>query len=113
MIKQQEEEAARRLAEKLRKQKIGGYSDDDDEFEDKTYESNESNNEYQENGMEEFQPDNFNQKQESTVRKFRGIPEDVKLFEVFWGQIVDLIKVLIKIVHSENFNLKINNEIIR
>ncbi|KAL8291290.1 hypothetical protein RQP46_002268 [Phenoliferia psychrophenolica] len=26
------------------------------------------------------------------VRKFRGIPEDVKLFEVFWHQIVELIK---------------------
>ena len=28
-----------------------------------------------------------------TVRKFRGIPENVKLFEVFWQQIVELIKV--------------------
>lgn len=27
------------------------------------------------------------------VGKFRGIPNDVKLFEVFWGQIVQLIKV--------------------
>ncbi|GAA6014446.1 hypothetical protein JCM10207_001609 [Rhodosporidiobolus poonsookiae] len=26
------------------------------------------------------------------VRKFRGIPEDVKLFEVFWEQVVSLIK---------------------
>lgn len=30
---------------------------------------------------------------EQLVRKFRGIPEDVKLFEVFWHQIVELIKV--------------------
>lgn len=30
---------------------------------------------------------------ETTVRKFRGIPENVKLFEVFWQQIVELIKV--------------------
>ena len=29
---------------------------------------------------------------ERLVRKFRGIPEDVKLFEVFWHQIVELIK---------------------
>jgi vacuolar protein sorting-associated protein 35 len=28
-----------------------------------------------------------------TVKKFRGIPEDVKLFEVFWHQVVELIKV--------------------
>lgn len=30
---------------------------------------------------------------EHAVRKFRGIPEDVKLFEVFWHQVVELIKV--------------------
>ncbi|KAJ7223766.1 vacuolar protein sorting-associated protein 35-domain-containing protein, partial [Mycena rebaudengoi] len=29
----------------------------------------------------------------STVRKFRGVPEDVQLFEVFWHQVVELIKV--------------------
>lgn len=27
------------------------------------------------------------------IRKIRGIPEDVKLFEIFWGKIVDLVKV--------------------
>jgi vacuolar protein sorting-associated protein 35 len=27
-----------------------------------------------------------------TVRKFRGVPEDVQLFEVFWKQVVELIK---------------------
>ncbi|WWC99767.1 hypothetical protein V866_006672 [Kwoniella sp. B9012] len=29
---------------------------------------------------------------EEGVKKFRGIPEDVKLFEVFWQQVVELIK---------------------
>ncbi|KZT22073.1 vacuolar protein sorting-associated protein 35 [Neolentinus lepideus HHB14362 ss-1] len=29
---------------------------------------------------------------EKPVRKFRGIPENVQLFEVFWKQVVDLIK---------------------
>ena len=33
------------------------------------------------------------EKSDITVRKFRGIPEHVKLFEVFWQQIVELIKV--------------------
>ena len=33
------------------------------------------------------------EKGDVTVRKFRGIPENVKLFEVFWQQIVELIKV--------------------
>ncbi|KIY47630.1 vacuolar protein sorting-associated protein 35 [Fistulina hepatica ATCC 64428] len=31
-------------------------------------------------------------KEGSPVRKFRGIPEDVQLFEVFWKQVVELIK---------------------
>lgn len=32
-------------------------------------------------------------KEGSPVRKFRGVPEDVQLFEVFWRQVVELIKV--------------------
>jgi vacuolar protein sorting-associated protein 35 len=31
------------------------------------------------------------------VRKFRGVPENVKLFEVFWEQVVELIKVFLTI----------------
>ncbi|KAF8169937.1 vacuolar protein sorting-associated protein 35 [Pholiota molesta] len=31
-------------------------------------------------------------KEETPVRKFRGVPEDVQLFEVFWKQVVELIK---------------------
>jgi vacuolar protein sorting-associated protein 35 len=30
---------------------------------------------------------------QASVTKFRGIPTDVKLFEVFWHQVVELIKV--------------------
>lgn len=30
---------------------------------------------------------------EVVVKKFRGVPEDVQLFEVFWKQVVELIKV--------------------
>jgi vacuolar protein sorting-associated protein 35 len=33
------------------------------------------------------------EKEASPVRKFRGVPEDVQLFEVFWKQVVELIKV--------------------
>ncbi|KJA21857.1 hypothetical protein HYPSUDRAFT_41489 [Hypholoma sublateritium FD-334 SS-4] len=32
------------------------------------------------------------EKEETHVRKFRGVPEDVQLFEVFWKQVVELIK---------------------
>jgi hypothetical protein len=31
-------------------------------------------------------------KEGAAVRKFRGVPEDVQLFEVFWKQVVELIK---------------------
>jgi vacuolar protein sorting-associated protein 35 len=31
--------------------------------------------------------------QKEAVHKFRGIPEDVKLFEMFWEQVVQLIRV--------------------
>ena len=31
--------------------------------------------------------------EEPAVKKFRGIPENVELFEVFWHQVVELIKV--------------------
>lgn len=32
-------------------------------------------------------------KEGTPVRKFRGVPENVRLFEVFWKQVVELIKV--------------------
>lgn len=31
--------------------------------------------------------------EDDQVKKVRGIPEDVELFVVFWGQIVELVKV--------------------
>ena len=42
----------------------------------------------------------------TVVKKFRGIPENVKLFEVFWHQIVELIKVW---THSTSPNYESNN----
>ncbi|KAF5382882.1 hypothetical protein D9757_007328 [Collybiopsis confluens] len=32
------------------------------------------------------------EKEDAVVRKFRGVPENVQLFEVFWKQVVELIK---------------------
>lgn len=40
-----------------------------------------------------------NENGEAAVRKFRGVPEDVQLFEVFWQQVVQLIKVCNSIFH--------------
>lgn len=45
-----------------------------------------------EEGAEEEKVDKGKEREES-AKKFRGIPEDVKLFEVFWQQVVELIKV--------------------
>ncbi|GJE99767.1 vacuolar protein sorting-associated protein 35 [Phanerochaete sordida] len=36
--------------------------------------------------------DKGKEREDSPVRKFRGIPESVKLFEIFWQQVVELIK---------------------
>jgi vacuolar protein sorting-associated protein 35 len=33
------------------------------------------------------------EKEGTPVKKFRGVPENVQLFEVFWKQVVELIKV--------------------
>jgi vacuolar protein sorting-associated protein 35 len=40
------------------------------------------------------------EKEDTIPKKFRGIPEDVKLFEVFWQQIVALIKVNMTLAYS-------------
>ena len=34
------------------------------------------------------------------IKKFRGVPENVKLFEVFWHQVVELIKVSVSLILS-------------
>jgi vacuolar protein sorting-associated protein 35 len=102
VIKQQEEESARRLAEKLKRQKIGGYIDEDDEDDDPELnklsllqedELLDMNEKFSDDQTSETQPDKIKQQNEPSVKKFRGIPEDVKLFEVFWAQIIELVKV--------------------
>lgn len=40
----------------------------------------------------------------SPVRKFRGVPENVRLFEVFWKQVVELIKVSFNLYHHTRFS---------
>ncbi|KAI0271719.1 vacuolar protein sorting-associated protein 35 [Gloeopeniophorella convolvens] len=43
-------------------------------------------------GTESEKLDKGKEKEGEPVRKFRGVPEDVKLFEVFWEQVVELVK---------------------
>ncbi|CAG8519978.1 20611_t:CDS:10 [Rhizophagus irregularis] len=108
VIKRQKEEAAKRLYEKLKKQNIGGYNEEEDnesnsngkfreELNGETgFEFgniNDDNNQTSEPQPDETKQQGNNKSNEPPVKRFRGIPEDVKLFEVFWGQIVDLVKV--------------------
>lgn len=44
------------------------------------------------------------ERESGAPRKFRGIPDDVKLFEVFWQQIVALIKVCMFLAHESLLN---------
>lgn len=105
--KRQEEAAARRLAERVRlqKQRIKSWhaengptspthsSTGDDWGISSTTSGTESTlatpaaeNGVNGKGKEKDDPN-------APVKKFRGIPENVKLFEVFWHQVVELIKV--------------------
>ncbi|KAG5339724.1 hypothetical protein C0989_003909 [Termitomyces sp. Mn162] len=110
--KRQEEAAARRLAEKVKSQKAwvrenGAYKTvsstvspsvesnawgSDAGTHATTLESTISSpiEHVPKSGLEN--PDKGKEKESSPVRKFRGIPEDVPLFEVFWKQVVELIK---------------------
>ncbi|CAH1763307.1 13377_t:CDS:10 [Entrophospora sp. SA101] len=104
VIKRQEEETARRLAEKLKRQKLSEYSQNEndahneleiDENLGKKIEREEDS--VDKNQSRETESDNIKQEENSkseepVIKKFRGIPEDVKLFEVFWDQIVNLVK---------------------
>ena len=107
-VKRQEEAAARRLAERVKAQRTrtraNGVTSPAREFkneagwgeptsptspappEEKSEPTGDAEDEKPEKGKEK-------EKEGEPIRKFRGIPENVKLFEVFWEQVVELIKV--------------------
>jgi vacuolar protein sorting-associated protein 35 len=106
--KRQEEAAARRLAEKVRIQKArlrantpaggeGAHTVDVDVWSSEpqsptsTQPTDVESPTHVTHSVSGESPNEW--KGETTVHKFRGIPENVKLFEVFWQQIVELIKV--------------------
>jgi vacuolar protein sorting-associated protein 35 len=74
--KRKEEEAAARLAEEVKRMRL------------KTSEEGDIEDKEVENGTEERKSES-----QGGVKRFRGIPVDVKLFEVFWEQLVGLVKV--------------------
>ena len=119
--KRQEEAAARRLAEKVKSQKAKARitsptiapapspgSDDagwgamsptgdvEKSFGDLSLSNGDGDAEA--NGLKSPSSDEKGksvEKSDEPVKKFRGIPENVRLFEVFWHQVVELIKVSI------------------
>lgn len=100
--KRQEEAAAKRLAERVKAQKQRGKENG--------MRSPEVGGSASEWGAEVTSPTSPNQEQPAEVpsgppKRFRGIPEDVKLFEVFWQQVVELIKACLSNPFDEpNFN---------
>ncbi|KAJ2915638.1 hypothetical protein MD484_g4754, partial [Candolleomyces efflorescens] len=110
--KRQEEAAARRLAEKVKLQKAKAREQNANRISAPTSPTSESANAWatpsspQTPAPEAELPpptptspsspsipeSKGKEKEGSPVRKFRGIPENVQLFEVFWKQVVNLIK---------------------
>lgn len=103
-----EEEAARRLVERVRGARAGKKSGEEvqgaDDVWGVTPTTEEGEKPEGEAGTEEPKAEGEDgsaiptaldkgKGKQGAVRKFRGIPEDVKLFEVFWQQVVQLIRV--------------------
>lgn len=105
--KRQEEAAARRLAEKVRLARERAneprveqpQQDGADAWGDSVASTEKevavaSPESEKANGLsEESKEGKGKEKEGAPARKFRGVPENVQLFEVFWKQVVELIKV--------------------
>jgi vacuolar protein sorting-associated protein 35 len=115
--KQQEEAAAKRLAEKVKTQKAKTRQNGGHQPSSPTSPTSELNNAWasptsatveisatveSSASTEQEKPSvpespsaepKGKEKGGSPVRKFRGVPETVRLFEVFWRQVVELVKV--------------------
>ena len=87
--KRKEEEAATRLAEEVRKMRLRTSGNS----EVASIEDREVSLENGTSGMTTV-VDGENPQTDEPVKRFRGIPVDVKLFEVFWEQLVGLVKVI-------------------
>jgi len=108
-VKRQEEAAARRLAERVKAQRAraraNGVTSPVREFKNEAGWGEptsptspapvEDKGELAGGDAESEKMDKGKEKEGEPMRKFRGIPENVKLFEVFWEQVVELIKVFL------------------
>jgi vacuolar protein sorting-associated protein 35 len=98
--KRQEEAAARRLAERVKarreRARANGSVSSVGEFKTEAAWGEPTSlvpTEEKRGSADDENVEKGKEKESETVRKFRGVPENVKLFEVFWEQVVDLIKV--------------------
>lgn len=102
--KRQEEAASKRLAERVKSMRLSKTTSSGSREVGNQWDSSSSADEsshygandifkQSEKGKEKEEKEKEKEKKDSAPKKFRGIPEDVKLFEVFWQQIVALIKV--------------------
>jgi vacuolar protein sorting-associated protein 35 len=84
--KRNEEDAATRLAEQVRKIRLrsGGFSDESSGDKDTVAEDTDRVTDTEKPAETSA---------DEQLKRFRGIPVDVKLFEVFWEQLVGLVKV--------------------
>ncbi|EGN92708.1 hypothetical protein SERLA73DRAFT_117008 [Serpula lacrymans var. lacrymans S7.3] len=106
--KQQEEAAAKRLAEKVKTQKLRARESGNAVVADVTHDGDAWGAPHSPvvatekqmsalsmngtNGTSEDMTEKGKEKEALPVKKFRGVPENVQLFEVFWTQVVELIK---------------------
>lgn len=112
--KRQEEAAAKRLAEKVKVQKakirhdLNGHTNNGTAEQDAWTSEPQSPVEVPPKDPEQasINGEKGKEKADAVTAKFRGIPEDVKLFEVFWHQVVELIKVRSFVSHLYNTNSK-------
>ena len=105
-VKRQEEAAARRLAERVKAQRTRARTNgvtspirelkNETEWGEPTSPTSPAPAEEKSESTSDAEGEKLGkgkEKEGESVRKFRGIPENVKLFEVFWEQVVELIKV--------------------
>jgi vacuolar protein sorting-associated protein 35 len=91
----EKDDNVRRIADQ-RKRKIQGIASSDEKDAEEKEEEEKKEGEEEVEEQEEKQVNGVNEKEEGDKEetKSSGIPQDVELFVVFWGQIVELVKVI-------------------
>ena len=103
--KRQEEAAAKRLAERVRSQKQRAKENGTSMMSPTSDGEHDWNTIPPVSTVVDENPANGDaEKTNGAPKRFRGIPENVKLFEVFWHQVVELIKVHVWTFRTRTFH---------